>query len=263
MAATCSYISSGAQSAGDIEFSAGYSRCHIIAESEARCYGSRQSAARSMGVLRRNGIGPKFDELVTARVHKPVDLKSGNCVAVAPLEQNRPTTHGAQRAGLSRRFFLTGKNDGLADIGSHESRKREQPNAHYLDSVELKKHIARSGNHNRIYNEVFEPQTLYRAGDSFNYRSIEKHSGFKGKRPHIGRDGADLSLDSFGRKPPDALHSHGILSGNSRYGRHSVTALGGKGLQVGLNSSAPAAVAAGYRHYGIISISHECRHLGR
>ena len=42
MAATCSYICSGAQSAGDIEFSAGYSRRHIVAESEARCYGSRQ-----------------------------------------------------------------------------------------------------------------------------------------------------------------------------------------------------------------------------
>lgn len=216
MSATCFYISSGAQSAGDIKFSAGHSRSHIVAESEACGYGGRQSATGSVGVLRRNGISPKFHKLVTAGVHEPVDLKSGNCVAVAPLEQNRPATHGAQRAGLSRRFFLTGKNDGLADIGSHESRKREQPSAHYLDSVELKKHIARSGNHNRIDNEVFEPQTLYRAGDSFNYRSIEKHSGFKGKRPHVGCDGADLSLDSFSRKPPHTLHSHGILSGNSR-----------------------------------------------
>lgn len=84
MAATCSYICSGSQSAGDIEFSAGYSRRHIVAESEARCYGGRQSATRSVGVLRRNGVGPKFHELVTARVHEPVDLKPGNCVAVAP-----------------------------------------------------------------------------------------------------------------------------------------------------------------------------------
>ena len=82
-------------------------------------------------------------------------------------------------------------------------------------------------------------------GNGLNERRRRYHADLDGIRVDIGEHRIQLLGQKFGCGLKDAGHAGGVLGRQSSDGAQSKHAVGGHGLDVGLNACAAAGIAAG------------------
>ena len=92
-------------------------------------------------------------------------------------------------------------------------------------------------------------ERLEPVGDFGDDGRVEKHADLDGVDGDVIGHGVELGAQEFGRGHVDVADAHGVLADEGGDDAHAVGAVGGEGLQVGLQAGAAAGVGAGDRQH--------------
>ena len=84
------------------------------------------------------------------------------------------------------------------------------------------------------------------------------HADLDGVRVDVGKNGVDLLRQKFRGGFKNAGNTGGVLGGQGGDGAHGIHAVGGHGLDIGLNAGAAAGIAAGNGQCGFHSNNFLC-----
>ena len=203
-----------------------------------------------MGVPCHDPSGGKFDEFPALRIVEIVREKVFR--EMAGFQQDGYTGAGCEfgsslRQGcLIRKYPVSEQDLGFGNIrgyhpGHGDEFFLEGPDCAFLDQT-----VSAGGNHHRIQDYVLHPvifQDLrYPAHDS----AALKHADLDGIGAYIVQDGSDLAFDDVFRYRMHGRHSDRVLDSDGCDGACCIASQGRNRLDVGLDSRASAAVAAGY-----------------
>ena len=142
----------------------------------------------------------------------------------------------------------------LRDVGRHHLGQRQQLTRQSLHGVIPQQAGAGGGHHHRVHHDVpgtVGPQLLR---DDVDERGRGHHADLHRVGEDIGEHGVQLLSQKLRRRLKDAGDAGGVLGRQSGDGAHGKNAVGGHGLDVGLDASAAAGIAAGNGQCGFHGI---------
>ena len=130
----------------------------------------------------------------------------------------------------------------LRDVGGENGGQGEQFRLQGIHRLLGDETVAGGGHHHRVHHQLLHPVFLQLPGDDLDQRHAGYHSGLYRVRHDVRKDAVQLFRQKFRRDLHDALDAGRILGHQSCDRAHGVYAIGGHGLDIGLDTGASAGV---------------------
>ncbi len=196
--------------------------------------------ARMPDLMGTFGIGQQVDDGIGGGLQREV----------APFEQHRAHTRGQETSaslahGLGRIDGLRQQQGGLRQVGGDHGSQGQQAQAHRVEGVRLQQPRTGRRHHHRVQHEVAGAVVLQGIGNRMDHVRRGQHAQFHRLHVEIVKAGVDLRAQKRKRRHFDRGDAAGVLGRQRGNRTQPVHAMGGKGLQVGLDARAAAGIGAG------------------
>jgi len=231
--------------------------CHVIdagfagigqAEPVAQLGGNGrgQRAAGAVRVQRQ----PRVDEFFAADAIEVTIDHAVAFVQMAALQQHGASAHGEQGGGGL--LGVVGVADAAADqqlgfgsVGGDQRGQRYQAFAQRLQRAVFQQACAAGGDHYRVENHVRWAALFQHVGDRVDHLGIGQHAELHRVDVEIVEARVQLRAQEGDRRHMHRRYPAGVLRSQCRDHRQAMHAVGGKGLQIGLDAGATAGIGAG------------------
>ena len=209
---------------------------------------SGEGAARSVGVRGREARSAPGSLCAPVPEHVQ-DLIPRQMSA---LHEGCPRPHAHQFPRRPRHvgrggYVAAGEDASFMEIRGDQFRLGQQlPHERFL-SVLGQQSVARGRNHHRVQDETIKAVMYDRSSYPDHQLSRGEHSGLGGHRIQVVHYGIDLRSDHLEGDGVHGRYPHGVLCCDRGDGARAEDTEGLEGLEIGLDSRTPTAVAAGDR----------------
>ena len=196
-----------------------------------------------VGVCDALALEPLAGAAAPQKVVSIVDL-------VAALAQHGAAVTLADGAGSSLHVGSVcnahaGQDLSLRDVGGKHLGQRQQLFGQRLHSIVLQQLCTGGGHHHRVHHNVLCAVEVQPLGNGVDERGRGYHADLHRIRVDVGEHGIELLCQKLRRGVKNGGHTGGVLCGQGGNGTHGKHAVGGHGLDIGLNSGAAAGITAG------------------